>query len=164
MSDTKNLKLTLKKILMLGIFAIAMAMVEAAVVIYLRELYYPSGFFIQSVADLAMIPEFVLKVELWREASTIIMLFAVGVLAFPQIRKKFWAFVFTFSMWDLFYYLFLYIFLRWPPSLDTIDVYFLIPWPWIGPVWFPLTLFSISLIISFWKLLKFSVNKYNAKI
>ncbi len=144
----------LKKITALSIYAVAMALVEAAVVVYLRELYYPSGFFIKSAADLAVMPSRILNVELWREAATIFMLTAVGYLAFSAAKYRLLAFIFAFSLWDLAYYLFLYIFLRWPPALGTTDVYFLIPWPWLGPVWFPLILFSFSAITSLWLILK----------
>lgn len=102
----------LQTIIFLAIYTIAMALVEATVVIYLRELYYPSGFFIQSLQDLTAIPRHILKIEIWREASTIIMLIAVGFLTFRHIQAKFWAFILAFSLWDLFYYLFLYIFLH----------------------------------------------------
>ncbi len=142
------------KIIVIAVYAAAMAMVEAAVVVYLRELYYPLGFFIQSAADLEVIPLHILKVELWREAATILMLAAVGYLAFSAPKYRLLAFAFAFSLWDLAYYLFLYIFLRWPPALGTMDVYFLIPWPWIGPVWFPVTLFIVSAIASLWLMLR----------
>ena len=131
-----------------------MAMLEAAVIVYLRELYYPSGFFIQSAKDLAVMHPPILRVELWREAATIIMLAAVGFLSFNKIKEKFLAFIFIFSLWDLFYYFFLYLILRWPPSLATLDLYFLIPWPWVGPVWFPLILFSAGAIASLWLMFK----------
>ncbi|OGY62503.1 MAG: hypothetical protein A2745_01295 [Candidatus Harrisonbacteria bacterium RIFCSPHIGHO2_01_FULL_44_13] len=145
---------SIKIIFALSVFAVAMAMVEAAAVVYLRELYYPSGFFIQSAKDLVVMPARILRVELWREAATIIMLAIVGFLAFSDWRKKFWAFVLAFSVWDLAYYLFLYVFIRWPSSLATPDVYFLIPWPWIGPVWIPLAIFILLMLVSLRLLLK----------
>jgi hypothetical protein len=37
-------------------------------------------------------------------------------------------------VWDIAYYAWLWVFLRWPPSLLTWDVLFLIPVPWVGPV------------------------------
>ena len=77
------------------------------------------------------------------------MLAAVGFLAFSRVREKFWGFIFSFSIWDIFYYFFLFVFLKWPPTLGTTDVYFLIPAPWIGPVWVPLAIFSVLAIISF---------------
>ncbi len=127
-----------------------MAMVEAAVVVYLRELYYPNGFLIWTAADLALMPRRILTVELWREAATIVMLAAVGYLAFRRATDKIYAFLFAFSVWDIAYYGFLYLFLRWPESLTTTDVYFLIPTPWIGPVWFPIILFTTLGAGSLW--------------
>ena len=144
------------KIAALAIYAIAMALVEAAVVVYLRELYYPDGFFIQTATDIRVIPWEILRVEMWRELATIIMLATVSFLVFDRLKERLWAFVFAFSLWDIGYYLFLYIFLRWPPSLVTTDVYFLIPSAWIGPVWFPLLLFGVLGAISFWRLLRSS--------
>ncbi|MEK9148401.1 MAG: hypothetical protein AAB650_03100 [Patescibacteria group bacterium] len=134
--------------MVLAIYAMAMAVVEAAVVVYLRKLYYPAGFDISSVADLTALPWPILKIELWREAATIVMLMAVSFLAFADWRKKVAAFILTFAVWDLGYYLFLYFFLKWPPSFTTMDVYFLIPWPWVGPVWIPIVLFSVLAVAS----------------
>ena len=143
-----------KTALFLSAYAVAMAMVEAAATVYLRELYYPQGFFIRSAADLAVIPAHILTVELWREAATIVMLIAVGWLASPRRGMRIAAFLYAFSVWDLGYYLFLYLFLSWPPSLGTTDVYFLIPWPWLGPVWLPLALFAAVGGASLYYLLK----------
>ena len=131
------------------IYAIAMALVEAAVVIYLRDLYYPSGFLIHQVVDLSQLSPRNVIVEVWREAATIVMLGAVAYLSYATLRLRFWALVWCFAIWDLGYYLFLYVFLRWPPSLTTQDVYFLIPRPWLGPVWVPITFFIILGAIAF---------------
>ena len=68
----KNLKI----IATFAVYAAAMALAEAAVVVYLRELYYPAGFFIQAAADLQVIPWKIFRVEIWREAATIVMLAA----------------------------------------------------------------------------------------
>ncbi|MEK7614542.1 MAG: hypothetical protein AAB428_02665 [Patescibacteria group bacterium] len=143
-----------KQIIALAAYAIAMAFVEAAVVVYLRELYYPNGFLIQTAADIRVIPWEILWVEVWRELATVVMLAAVGFLAFERLKERLWAFIFAFSLWDIGYYLFLYIFLRWPPSLGTTDVYFLIPWALVGPVWFPLLLFAVLGAISLRQLFK----------
>lgn len=138
----------------LSVYALAMAFVEAAVVVYLREIYYPAGFFVKSIADLAVMSDRILKVELWREAATIVMLASLAFLSFSEYKQKFAAFIWVFSLWDLFYYLFLYIILKWPTSIFDTDLYFLIPWPWFGPVWFPLALFSILVVGSFYFLYK----------
>jgi len=143
-----------RTITILAIYAVAMGLLEAAVVVYLRELYYPQGFSIQSVWGLAVIPQKIMAVEYSREAATIVMLAAVALLAFRETSRRLWAFLFAFSAWDIAYYVFLYIFLGWPPALTTLDVYFLIPFPWIGPVWIPLLLFSVLGAFSFSRLRK----------
>jgi hypothetical protein len=58
-------------------------------------------------------------------------------------------FLWTFAFWDLFYYFSLYILIKWPPKLTTIDVLFLIPVPWIAPVWFPIAISSLTIIVIF---------------
>ncbi len=47
-------------------------------------------------------------------------------------------FLWTFAIWDVAYYATLCATIRWPSSLTDTDVLFLIPVPWISPVWFPL--------------------------
>lgn len=144
----------IKTVLALTVYAIAMGLIEAVVVVYLRELYYPSGFLIQSATDLQAIPLSILRIEMWREAATIVMLVAVGYLAYVTTKKRIAAFLFAFAIWDLAYYFFLYFFLGWPSSFTVLDVYFLIPFAWIGPVWIPLILFGLIAATSSWSLLK----------
>ncbi|RKY79567.1 hypothetical protein DRQ12_03440 [candidate division KSB1 bacterium] len=79
-------------------FAIAIAFVEAAVVVYLRKLYYPGGFGF----PLKMIPQSILWIELGRELATIIMLMAVAGLIGHHFRQKLAYFAFLFGMWDIF--------------------------------------------------------------
>ena len=40
-------------------------------------------------------------------------------------------------MWDVFYYVWLYVYLRWPSSPGTRDLLFLLPREWWAPVWQP---------------------------
>lgn len=125
----------------LAAFAVAMAYVEAAVVAYLRLLYYPDGFSIEGAASLLCVPPAVLAIEIGREAATIVMLVAV---AFLSAGRNWWVrlahFLWTFALWDIFYYVWLYVLLRWPPGLTTTDVLFLIPRPWIAPVLVPVVI------------------------
>jgi hypothetical protein len=65
------------------------------------------------------------------------MLIAVGIVAGLSRLQRFAFFVLAFAIWDLCYYLFLYLLLGWPDSLLTWDILFLIPVPWVGPVWAP---------------------------
>jgi hypothetical protein len=111
-------------------FAVAMAFVEAAVVVYLRALFYPEGF----ALPLKILPARFVAIELVREFSTLIMLLAVAVLAGKKLWERFGWFAIAFGVWDIFYYIWLRVTLGWPESLFEWDVLFLIPIPWIGPV------------------------------
>ena len=129
MSTPSNKKLTL-----LFFFAAAFAFVESSVVVYLRALYYPEGFYF----PLTLIQREHLVVELAREAATIIMLVTAGMMAGDHKWEKFSYFIFAFGVWDIFYYVWLKIILNWPASIFDWDILFLIPLPWIGPVVVPL--------------------------
>ncbi len=131
-----------KKIIVVTIFAIAMGFLEAIVVVYVRELYYPDGFSF----PLQMIPTKIFTIELVRELTTLIMLLSIGLLAGKKPIEKFSWFLFTFGIWDITYYLALKIFLDWPASLLTWDILFLIPVTWIGPVLAPV-LCSLTMIL-----------------
>jgi len=99
------------KVIVLALFGIVIAFIEAAVVIYLRELYYPSGFSISSAQDLLEIPSRILNIEILREAATVIMIAAVAYLSFHKNKERVVSFLLVFSIWDLFYYFFLYVLL-----------------------------------------------------
>ena len=117
------------------VYAVAMAYIESAIVVYLRRLYYPQGFDF----PLVIIDTPTLLLELGREAATIVMLATVGIAAGRTQVGKFAYFLFLFGVWDIFYYLWLKVFIDWPASLLTWDVLFLIPVPWVGPVLAPVT-------------------------
>jgi hypothetical protein len=122
-----------QKFTAVALFAVAMAFLESAVVVYLRELYYPGGFSF----PLKPLPDRILAVEIAREFATIIMLTGIGYLAGEKGLLRFAWFIFAFAVWDIFYYVFMYICLSWPASLGDPDILFLIPVPWTGPVWAP---------------------------
>jgi hypothetical protein len=134
-----------KRIIWLIVFSIAMGFLETAVVIYLRLLYYPDGFDFPLVV---MSPE-VGAVEILREAATVVMLLGVGMLAGTNARQRFAFFIMSFAIWDLFYYIFLKLFLDWPESLLTWDILFLIPAPWVGPVLSPIIICFTMLILTY---------------
>lgn len=125
-----------KKLVYLSCFAVAMGFLESAVVIYLREIFYKDGF----EFPLRPMPANLALVEVLREAATVFMLIGIGWFAGTTKLQKFAYFNIAFAVWDIFYYVFLYIFLGWPPSLFTWDILFLIPFPWVGPVWSPILL------------------------
>jgi hypothetical protein len=124
-------------------YAIAMAYLESAVVADLRALYYPDGF----TFPLVPLPQHMAVIEIGREAATLVMLVAVAAICGTDRWQRFLAFCIAFGVWDLFYYVWLWVFVRWPPSLLTWDILFLIPVPWIGPVLAPVMI-SIALVAS----------------
>lgn len=125
-----------------SIYSIAMGLLETAVVVYLRKLYYPHGFYF----PLAPVHDDIASVELWREFATLIMLVAIGILAGRNKAEKFAYFLYSFAIWDLFYYVFLKAFLNWPESLMTWDILFLLPVPWVGPVITP-CIIAVTMIL-----------------
>lgn len=125
-------------------FALAMGVLEAVVVVYLRELYYPGGFRF----PIAPMPGRIALAELTREAATLVMLLAVAALAGSEAHGRFYAFAFVFGVWDLTYYAGLFSFLGWPSSIWTWDILFLIPVPWAAPVFYP-ALVSVLLIAGY---------------
>jgi len=125
------------------LWAVAFALVEAAVVVYLRRIFHPGGF----AFPLQPRPyDPILGVEVAREAATLVMLALVGFLAGGRGWERFAQVMVAFGAWDLFYYAWLWVFLGWPPSLATLDVLFLIPTIWVGPVWAP-CLVSLGLVL-----------------
>lgn len=133
------------RLLVLVLFAIAMAHVEAALVVYLRELYYPDH--PRMIFPLRLLRPSHLGIEFARETATVVMILAVALLAERGVARVFAAFVFVFGLWDIFYYLWLKLMIGWPSGWLDWDVLFLIPWPWFGP-WIAPAL--IALIFSLW--------------
>ena len=124
-----------------AVFALAFGYLEGAVVVYLRRLVYPDGFRFPLVA---LDPELV-RIEIAREAATILMLLGAAALASADRVRRFGVFAFCFGLWDLGYYAALKLLLDWPASLLDWDVLFLIPLPWLSPVLAPV-LVSLALI------------------
>ncbi len=129
------------------LYAVAMGYLEAAVVVYLRALYYPEGF---SFPLKPMAPG-ILGVEIGREAATLVMIFAVSWAAARSGWQTLIGFALVFGVWDVAYYVGLRILLGWPASLFEPDVLFLIPVVWIGPVWAP-SLIGLSMSAAAWAL------------
>jgi len=136
-------KESLKQLFIVTIFSIAMAFLESVIVVYLRKIYYPNGFDFPLVG---FIDPNILSIEWFREFCTIIMLIAIALLAAKKFSERFAYFMFSFAIWDIFYYIWLWVMLSWPKSIFTWDLLFLIPWPWIGPVLAPVIL-SLTMII-----------------
>jgi len=121
------------KIITITLFAIAMGYLESAVVIYLRELYYPEGF----AFPLKILSMRIAVTELFREFATMVMLVTIGIIAGRSKLERFGFFIFAFGIWDIFYYVFLWLLLGWPESLFTWDILFMLPTTWVGPMLAP---------------------------
>ncbi len=135
----------LLKFILLALFGIAMAHLEGVTVVYLRKLFDIIDF--QSNKELLKeIPKDYILIEKTREAATILMIVTLAILVGKTWLDMIVVFLWTFAFWDLFYYLSLYILTKWPSNLNEIDVLFLIPSPWIAPVWLPIGISSITII------------------
>jgi hypothetical protein len=126
------------------VFAVAMAYLESACVVYLQRALSisPDQLFPlrgpEVVGDLAAI-------EVGRELATLAMLAALGCLVGRGwLDRLAWTAV-AFGAWDIAYYGWLWVFIGWPHTPGTWDVLFLIPVPWAGPVWAPVAV-SLALI------------------
>lgn len=133
--------------ILLAIFGIAMAHFEGVVVVYLREAIGLTDTSEGNKELLEKIPRRYITIEMTREAATIIMLVTLAWIVGQTWLEKAMVFLWTFAFWDLFYYVSLYLLVKWPPSLKTIDVLFLIPKPWIAPVWFPVSVSSLTILL-----------------
>lgn len=86
-----------KRFIGVAIYAAAMALLEAVVVVYIRGglLWTAGGSQFTVVSYMTM--------EIWREAATVVMLVAVGWLAGRQATDR-WAYgIFAFGLWDIGY-------------------------------------------------------------
>ena len=125
-------------------FAIAMAWMEAATVYYLRVLV---DRLVPYQADPLPVRGTLGGVELVREAATLIMLLMVGILAGRTWQTRIAYSAIAFGVWDIFYYLFLWVIYGWPTSILEWDILFLLPLPWWGPVIAPV---SVAMLMIVW--------------
>jgi hypothetical protein len=126
------------------VFAGAIAYLEAAVVVYLAGAL---GSHVGDIFPLRPAGELgnLIAIEAGREAATLVIIGAVGILVGrSRLERLAWSAV-VFGVWDIGYYAWLHVFSGWPPSLQTFDLLFLLPVPWAGPVWSP-TAVSAALI------------------
>jgi hypothetical protein len=125
------------------VFAISMGFFESAVVIYLRKIAYPGGF----AFPLQPLSTDLATTEIFREVFSLIMLYSVSALLGKRSMEKFGWFIFNFAIWDIFFYIFLFILSGWPHSLFTMDLLFLIPVVWTGPVLAPIILSGLMIFL-----------------
>ncbi len=144
------MKQSLKTLVWITLFAIAMGYLESAVVIYLRSIIYPGGF----QFPMAPIDPHLAITEIFREVATMLMLLGIGYIAGRTFTERFAWFIYSFAIWDIFYYVFLKLLIGWPGSFMTWDILFLIPATWVGPVIAPLivsiTMIGLGLILIYY--------------
>jgi hypothetical protein len=126
------------------VYAAAMAFVEAACVVSLKRLYFPEGW----RPPFHAIPAEGLRIEQWREIATLVMIAAVASMGRPVARQVVARGLWIFGVWDLGYYAFLKLMTGFPLSLADLDVVFLVPRPWIAPVWLPVVVSVVCLAVA----------------
>ena len=125
-------------------YAVAMAFLESAVVVYLQRALGIDPRALFPLRDPTVTGDLA-AIEVGREAATLTMLGAVGWLAGRTgLERLAWTAV-AFGAWDILYYVWLWALIGWPSSLGTWDLLFLIPVPWTGPVWAPVVI-SLALV------------------
>jgi len=133
MMDDRTFSDLKMRLFWLAVWGVCFGYIEAAVVVYLRRIYYPQGF----AFPVVMIEPGIAAVELAREAVTLLFMWAAAALAYRTFLNRIAAYMILFGIWDIFYYVFLKVSLSWPRSFFTWDILFLLPLPWVGPVWAP---------------------------
>jgi hypothetical protein len=129
----------MRKLWWVSAYAVAMAYLEAAVVVYLRALLH---------IDLTHVSlGHYFNIELGREAATIVMLVAVGWVAGRELQDRLAYGAFAFGLWDIWYYIWLAVLVGWPETLFDWDILFLIPLRWWGPVLSPVLIALLLCII-----------------
>ena len=127
-----------KRFAWVSAYAVAMAFMEAVVVVYIRGL-------LRITNDHVALGPYV-TMETCREAATIVMLAAVGWLAGRRRADRLAYGVFAFGLWDIWYYVWLKVLTGWPETLLNWDVLFLIPLRWWGPVLSPVLIATLTCV------------------
>lgn len=145
----------------LVLFGVSFGYVEAAVVVYLRAIYDPLRQQLHpDKPEDELFPMItaeqlrgsgstyvrLLITELGREAATLIVLTGVALAVARNVREWLASLVIIFGIWDIFYYVFLELLIDWPASLKTWDILFLLPVPWVGPVWSPVLVAAAMIV------------------
>ncbi len=143
----KSLKAIIRRCALVVLLAIAFGYIEAAVVVYLRQIFHPEGFSFPLISfPLTAQSRSMVLVEVGREAATIILIICAAILSGHNRKQRIAYFLIIFAIWDIFYYVWLKILLGWPGSIMDWDVLFLIPLPWAGPVLAP-ALVSLMMLV-----------------
>lgn len=123
-------------------------------------LLLPGIVFLEPQTALRMISNTaLLNVERVREAATLVILASVALIAARKIKDQIAYFFLVFGVWDIFYYLFLRLTIGWPMRFSDLDVFFILPTPWVGPVFVPIAISAILITGSLLYLMKSEKNE-----
>lgn len=135
------------RLISVSLFAIAMGLLEAICVVYLRQILLPPDGSLNNIA----FSNFDFTIEVIREITTLVMLLTIAILAAYNWRTRLAMFFLAFGIWDIFYYIGLKLFLDWPATILEWDALFLVPVNWYGPVLAPVLIsvyfITVSVII-----------------
>ena len=124
-------QLTSRELLTCAMFALSFGFVEGAVAIYLGVAVGLLPGHAGPLADVARLsaelhgqqsqplsnlPPSLLRVEVFREAASILMLLSIAILVQHERRKRVAIFLWIFALWDLGCYVVLWATVRWPDS------------------------------------------------
>lgn len=137
--DSLSVKTRLTSVIL---FAIAMGLLEAICVAYIRQIIFPPD---GNIAN-TPISDFNFTLEAIRESMTIIMITTLSILAAFNWRTRLAMFFLAFGIWDIFYYVGLKIFLDWPATIMDWDTLFLIPVAWYSPIIVPVLISTYFII------------------
>ena len=146
------------------LYALAFGLTEAVLVVYVRKFLgiapgedYAAWFVRQNIplTSATFTEAFqgrgLLGMEQAREIATLLLLLGAAFAGGRSWREKWAVFWWTFAVWDISYYGYLFWLIGFPQSLTATDVYFLVPITWYGPVWFPLCVVMPALLLfSLW--------------
>lgn len=156
----ERLSLTYKQALYIGILGFALGIIEGSVVVYIRAAIGLLPGFMGTLQDVwqnilpsydqtiaaKMMPQSFLVVETIREASTMVIFVTLAFLVAKKLKERVAVFMLSFAVWDISYYLHLWLTVHWPTSLTTPDVLFLIPEFWIAQAWYPILISSLTIL------------------
>jgi len=135
------------KLFFVFVFGVAIAYFEAAVVVYLRAIFYPAGFdFPLRMFGIDSFEKRLLVTEVGREVASLILIGSAAWLFGRNKCCRLVNFMIIFAVWDIFYYVWLKVLLDWPTTVMDWDVLFLIPMVWASPILAPV-LISVLLLI-----------------
>lgn len=158
----------------LVIIATAVAFLNAAAAVYLREIYniktlLPSwGLNKQDIVfrfgdlmvlkqDLALkilVDTNLLVTEQIRQIAMLALVAAAVYMIGKKWSERVFLMLFVVGLWGVLYYAFLYAIIKWPTSLLSKDVIALVPMPVIVPVYMPLLLSALTFIAGLFLILR----------